>query len=168
MLEGENLSEFVDLISQISAYNFSLPSQYNFIRTNASLISSLARFFDNEAICRLRFNFDESKELREKLTDCLPFSSRIHYFDENIDVIIHGSRAKDECLVEIIHDRKRVKPSHGYCTLSDYNLEELKLALEQLRIDSKEFSVFTFERSSSLDDLLDDFESDGICKASEK
>jgi len=106
----------------------------------------------------------ETKILSDRLTDCEPFEyARQNIFD--IKLKIKG-RSGDSCIVSLdladLEDGKKRNQRHYSCSVSDFNIEEIKLAFEEATV--KLIDLEKNKDDTVILDLFEGFKKNDICR----
>ena len=107
----------------------------------------------------------ETSALTENLTECQPFE----YQGENVFAIKLSIKGRENEACNVVCDLTELENKkqhyHFSCQLSDFNIEEVKLAFEQATIN-----VFKFEKNKDgnvILELFEGFTKNKICQQSE-
>ena len=105
----------------------------------------------------------ETKILSERLTECESFEYTMkNLFD--VKLLIQG-REGEWCSVSLdlvdLRDEKKQKTQHYECKISDFNIEEVKLAFEQATV--KVVDLNKDKDDSVILELFEGFKKNNIC-----
>lgn len=104
----------------------------------------------------------ETKALTENLTECQPFEYKGQaVYDIKLNI---SGRENEDCAItcDLVELEDAGKKYHFSCLLSDFNIEEVKLAFEQATVN-----VSNFKRNKDgrvIMELFEGFTKNNICK----
>lgn len=180
------LQEYTNSLKKIYSYNL------NEIKADAvpeelkKEIEAITQISGNKDICTIHINFDETKELREKLRTCAPYEKIMYKPSGNVLIKI-VRREGNKCLVTYAITKKMQKISGlpqtaanknlpdsaprdttmtFSCPLTQYNIEELRLSLEKSAIDATGIDALQEGDNNAHGELFSRFISDKICTVS--
>ncbi len=183
----EDLSKYYEIISDYSMQNFKEMSDEEAQKIFDNYSEKLLPFMTNKAICSYNASYDSTKEFRKKIAKCTPFEFNMEKTSGNLLFQIIGMQNNTCKMNYIIYKQagkiseakpknKTTKAStdglyeteyHVSCSLSNYNLEELKLALEQETLKDADITQVIAQEIHTLGDVLTRFVQEDTCVLTE-